>query len=376
MTAGPEPQRTTFIGPDDRLQPITQPDRMAHYLVVIEGPETGQRVEVAAEPVTIGREARRTLVLDDTEVSRLHLQVRLIDDAVVVEDPGSTNGTYLDGVRLTAPVSLRDGSVLRLGRRLIRYERRVRKDVAQELELQRDLLRARNYVLSLLPSALRTGPVQTDWRFVPSAQLGGDALGYEWLDADTFACYLIDVSGHGIGAAMHSVSVLNDLRHRALPGVDFRDPGQVLGSLNDRFQMDNHNGLFFTMWYGIYRPAGRTLTYSSAGHHPAYLVPADRRTSQPLGLPSLMIGAVPGVSYMVQRVSVPPGSSLYLFSDGAYEIVTSDEQRWALTDFLPLLVEPELDGVRESDRLWNAITRVARPGPLEDDCSLLILKLP
>ena len=55
---------------------------------------------------------------------------------------------------------------------------------------------------------------------------------------------------------MHSVSVLNVLRQRALPVVDFTNPAEVLASLNSRFPTDEHNGLYFTMWYGVYRTEG------------------------------------------------------------------------------------------------------------------------
>ena len=65
------------------------------------------------------------------------------------------------------------------------------------------------YVLSLLPAPISSGPVHVDWHFQPSAQLGGDAFGYYWLDPGTFIFYLMDVSGHGVGPAMHSVTVMN-----------------------------------------------------------------------------------------------------------------------------------------------------------------------
>jgi len=63
---------------------------------------------------------------------------------------------------------------------------------------------------------------QTEWFIVPSARVGGDAFGYGELDDDKFVSFLFDVSGHGIGAAMLSVSILNVLRQRALPGCDFK----------------------------------------------------------------------------------------------------------------------------------------------------------
>jgi serine phosphatase RsbU (regulator of sigma subunit) len=184
--------------------------------------------------------------------------------------------------------------------------------------------------------------------------------------------YLVDVSGHGVGSAMHSVAVMNLLRQRALPNVDFEHPGEVLSSLNTRFPMDEHNGMYFTIWYGVYRTDSRRLTYGSAGHHPAYLVPPDRGTANPLGMPALMIGVMPQ-TYEVQETTVPPGSRLYLFSDGVFEIVPTAQQRWALSDFLPFLTQPMLPATSEADRLHGIVSQAAGPGPLEDDFSLVVV---
>jgi serine phosphatase RsbU (regulator of sigma subunit) len=367
---------TIGIGPGRPVAAVPGPEVFGHYLVAIAGADAGKRVEIGPVAVTIGRDARQTLVFNDTELSRLHARASLVNGEVVIEDQKSTNGTFVDGVRLTGPVTLREGQVIRLGGQLLAYERRSRRDIERAEELDRDLRKASNYVLSLLPAPITAGAVLTEWRFVPSTQLGGDAFGYYWLDPDTFVFYLVDISGHGAGSAMHSVTVLNVLRQRALPGVDFQNPADVLTSLNDRFQMDGHNGMYFTMWYGVYRVAARTLTYGSAGHHPAYLIPPDRQAANPLGMSALMIGAFPGISYKVDEVTVPAGSSLYLFSDGVFEVVTKDKGQWGLSDFLPLLTEPVLQGTPETDRIHRAVTEVARPGPLDDDFSLMVVTFP
>jgi sigma-B regulation protein RsbU (phosphoserine phosphatase) len=58
---------------------------------------------------------------------------------------------------------------------------------------------------------------------------------------------LIDVSGHGVGAALLSVSVMNALRSQSLPDTDFKDPEQVLASLNVAFPGEENNDMFFTI---------------------------------------------------------------------------------------------------------------------------------
>ncbi len=363
------PEGTIFAPPARAAGPMAE--AMGHYLVTIAGAEPGRRVEIDAAGVTIGRDAQQTMVIADAELSRRHARVWLQDDQAMAADLGSTNGTFLDQQRITSPILLREGQVLRLGGQLLKYERRSRRDVQRTRELDRDLQLARNYVQALLPAPLVNGPVRTAWRYVPSAQLGGDAFGYDWLDPETFVFYLVDVSGHGVGSAMHSVTILNVLRQRALPGVDFRDPSAVLSSLNDRFQMESHNGLFFTMWYGVYHTGDRTLTYGSAGHHASYLIGSDRDAATPLGMPALMIGAMPSLTYEVRQTTLPAGSALYVFSDGVFEIVTPDHRRWALSDFVPLLLQPTTPGTTEPDRLYGAVTAAAES--LDDDFSLLVL---
>jgi serine phosphatase RsbU (regulator of sigma subunit) len=299
--------------------------------------------------------------------------VSVVNGVVTVEDLNSTNGTFVDEERIAGAVPLKDGARIRLGGQLLKYERRSRAEVKKAEELDKDIRKASQYVHSLLPPPISVGSVHTAWRFVPSAQLGGDAFGYYWLDPNTFVFYLMDVSGHGVGSAMHSVSVLNVLRQRALPLVDFKNPSEVLASLNDRFPTSDHNGLYFTMWYGVYDTGTRELSYGTAGHGPAILVPADKHETEPLGMSAMMIGMMPDQTYDVARVTIPPGSTLFVFSDGAYEIVTKDGDRWELENFLPLLTAPSVPQLTEPERVYQAIKEVVKPGPLDDDLSLLAL---
>ena len=105
--------------------------------------------------------------------------------------------------------------------------------------LANDLATAAHYVRSILPQPVAEGAIQADWRFIPSASLGGDAFGYHDLDPEHFAVYLLDVCGHGVGAALLSVSALNAIRSESLPQTDFHDPAAVLAALEHyRQQME------------------------------------------------------------------------------------------------------------------------------------------
>jgi sigma-B regulation protein RsbU (phosphoserine phosphatase) len=87
--------------------------------------------------------------------------------------------------------------------------------LASQAALNSELMQAAAYVRALLPPRL-AGDIRTDWEFIPSTSLGGDSFGYHWIDADHFAMYLLDVCGHGVGAALLSISVINTLRSESL----------------------------------------------------------------------------------------------------------------------------------------------------------------
>lgn len=239
---------------------------------------------------------------------------------------------------------------------------------SQEM-LQRDLLDAAEYVRLTLPIPIQTEKFQIDWRFLPSAMLGGDSFGYHWLDEEHFALYLLDVCGHGIGAALLSVTVANVLRLQTMQ-VDFTDPAQVLQALNRKFQMEQHRNMFFTMWYGIYRASNHQLTYASAGHPPAILVRSDpNRQTERLCTPGLVIGALPHTEYKALQVEVGPLDALFIFSDGICELFYPDGH---MLEFDRLIsVMEELRGRMDLDRLLAFAHEVHGPSHFSDDVSLV-----
>ena len=320
----------------------------------------------------IGRTPPADVILADSEISRAHCVVALKDEELYVSDLNSTNGTFVDGEKVTGVRLLPVGSILQVGNRSLKHEWRSRIEIEQSEDFDRELERASSYVQALLPPPLREGPIRSDWIYQPSARLGGDAFGYGQLDEHLFISYLIDVAGHGAGAAMHSAAVMNQLRQRSLPATDMASPAQVLSTLNKLFQMEEHAGLYFTIWYGVFDTRTRRLDYASGGHHPAYLVTVDRSQAMPMATRNVVIGALPGMGYKQASTEVPPGASLYIFSDGVFEIIDSNGAQWTIDNFLNLMLLPPPDGIGESQRLYQAVRR-EHPAPLDDDFSLLVL---
>ncbi|MCF4966565.1 PP2C family protein-serine/threonine phosphatase [Nostoc sp. CMAA1605] len=243
----------------------------------------------------------------------------------------------------------------------------------QKQILETELAEAADYVRSLLPSPLE-GAVTTETLFVPSAQLGGDCFDYYWLDDEHLAIYLLDVSGHGVGSALLSVSVLNILRSQSLSNTNFYQPKEVLKALNQAFQMNNHGDKYFTIWYGVYHRVKRQLIYANAGHPPALLISGTSKTThqvQKLSSFDLPIGFLPDVHFEDAVFEVAENSTLYIFSDGVYEINQPDGRIWSFDDFLNLLIEYSNVNKCYLKQVLEHIMNLNHQEKLEDDFSLL-----
>src|SRR6476469_1034966 len=240
----------------------------------------------------------------------------------------------------------------------------------QKQLLEAELAEAADYVRSLLPDPLSDSPA-INACFIPSRQLGGDCFDYFWLDPDYLAIYLLDVSGHGLGSALPSISVLNLLRSQSLPGVNFYLHDRVLSGLNETFQMSGHNERYFTIWYGVYNRAKQQLLYASAGHPPAILLPGSCQTTpaKRLKTPGLPIGMFADAQYFNERCDIEAGSSLYIFSYGIYEINQPDGETWTLDGFVDLLTDLNQTQKISLESVLSSVRALSAKETFEDDLS-------
>ncbi len=243
----------------------------------------------------------------------------------------------------------------------------------QKQRIEAELAEAAEYVRSLLPEPL-TEPIKIDAKFIPSRQLGGDSFDYSWLDSDHLSIYLLDTSGHGLRAALPSVSVLNLLRSRAIPNIDYYQPSNVLKALNTTFQMTYKNDKYFTIWYGVYQLSTRQLLYSSAGHPPAILLTGKDEKDikiERLKTRGMPVGMFLEAEYMDAIHEIEEFSNLYIFSDGVYEINQPDNTMLGLEGFISVLTEYNHLQDNTLEEVLNTIKRINSYNPFDDDFSLL-----
>jgi sigma-B regulation protein RsbU (phosphoserine phosphatase) len=196
----------------------------------------------------------------------------------------------------------------------------------QNKRMRRSLDSAAAMQQALLPSGpLGVPGVEFACVFTPCDELGGDILNVFPIGNTHVAMYLLDVSGHGVPAALLSVTlsrILNpvagqpSLVARYGPnGLQARPPGEVVRDLNQRFQMEATQGQYFTLFYGVLDLKLRQLQYVSAGHPPAIVIPAAGE-SRFANAEGFAVGWFSDAEFEEHTLNLEDGDRLIVYSDG------------------------------------------------------------
>lgn len=236
---------------------------------------------------------------------------------------------------------------------------------------EEEIRQAIRFIRSILPPKTG-GKVKTDYFFMPSQQLGGDTFNYYDIDSKHKIFYILDVSGHGLVAALLSISLTNILRSNAIPNTDFLNPSDVLNNLNRLFKLEQQGGKYFTIWYGVLDTEEMILTYATAGHPSPAII---RRNNNINSLITLEKGGVPvGIFanevYHNFSIQLLTNDILYLFSDGTFEL---DEHviHFSYDDFLLLLQRTSIHTSNRIKTLVDSLMELNKSTSFADDFSIL-----
>lgn len=202
--------------------------------------------------------------------------------------------------------------------------------------IREDLEAAARIQTSLIPqqqSAIKD--FSYDWLFCPSQFIGGDIFNILQIDENHLAYYLLDVSGHGIPAALLSTtlsrlltpspSFFGPIRRplQEAPYYQIALPREVAAELNERFLNDGLQTQYFTMVYGTLNLQTGTGILTQAGHpSPIHQTSAGGITL--IGDGGFPIGMIPEADYDDHPLQLLPGDRLFLYSDGITECRAPD----------------------------------------------------
>jgi len=252
--------------------------------------------------------------------------------------------------------------------------------------MKKDLDAAARLQQSLLPAELpQFASVATARLFVPCDELAGDTFNIFRLDDTRLGVFVVDVSGHGVQAALLSVTLSRLLTPEAgrtsfLVEPDeqtgqtvIHPPSEVCSRLNREFPMDPETFQYFTMVYGILDLDAGTFCFASAGHPGPLLV---REGTAPVaeGSLNMAIGFMPEIAYQQQTLELHAGDRLYFYTDGLVETQNPAGEEYGVDRLCARLqkergsgLEASLQNVYSSVMEWNG-------GVFKDDVTLCALE--
>lgn len=232
--------------------------------------------------------------------------------------------------------------------------------------MKRELVDARRLHEDLFPKPVEEGPVLVRYQYEPMSQIGGDYLFVRTAPAST-TVVLIDVTGHGIAAAL-TINRLQGEIQRTLGENPDLGPGEVLASLNRYIHLTlaTHSVYATAVAFRAEHDAGRIL-YASAGHPPAFLIGVDTSIER-LDSTTFMLGVTHGDDFQPNEAEAPfhPGDTLIAYTDGATEAQNEEGRMMGVMGFLRTVASAVPD-----ERGWATVLRERvdeyRDGPPMDD---------
>ena len=205
------------------------------------------------------------------------------------------------------------------------YEVDLADAAAKQERIQADLDVGTKIQTSMLPDPAKLFTDRNDFKIYasmkPAREVGGDFYDFFLIDEDHLGLVIADVSGKGIPAAlvmMSSMIMINELSALGL------SPSAVLERANAKLCASNKVEMFVTVWFGILDLKSGLLTAANAGHE----YPAICRAGEDFELlhdkHGFVVGGMEGIRYKEYSLTLPPGSTLFVYTDGVPEATSKD----------------------------------------------------
>jgi len=268
-------------------------------------------------------------------------------------------------------------------------EQRVEERTKEVLELQQaefDLRTAKEKVenelniaaqiqKSILPSSFPAYPDRKEFELYafmqPARYIGGDFYDFFFIDGNTLALVVADVSDKGVPAAlfmMVSRTLINSL------AVDYKSPSVVLEKANNVMCQNNDSGMFVTVFLAFYDVASGRLTATNAGHSASIIIDPDGASREWATTHGAALGFMEDLPYKEETMDLEVGQTLFLYTDGVTEAMSPDKELFG-QDKLRDLLKRKHDF--KLDRLCSDIEislSEFQEGQQFDDITMLALK--
>ncbi len=240
--------------------------------------------------------------------------------------------------------------------------------------LQNELDIATQMQQSILPTEFPRGTDYQVFGYMRAARnVGGDFFDVVRLDDGRIGLAIADVSDKGVPASLFMMSSRTLLKGAA---IGHTEPGEVVKTVNELLIEDNKSAMFVTLVYAVYDGTSGELTYANGGHNPPIIVHADgRATVLPL-TDGVALGLMPGLEYQQNTVTLSPGDTLVLYTDGVTEAMNPEREEFGIERLRKVFAESApMDPEEATLEIFKAVDSFADGAPQHDDVTCLTLSI-
>lgn len=203
------------------------------------------------------------------------------------------------------------------------------REAEQRLSLiGRELEIASRMQLSVLPGTFPSDETHAiSGMMLPAKEVGGDFYDFFWLEDGRVALLIADSAGKGVPAALFMMMARSVLKTSVISNAS---PGQAMQIANDLLCRENRSDMFITVFLAVADLTTGAVTYVNAGHNPPVMVPPDAALpASPIPVETgIALGAIEEFPFEEQTLTLEPGASLFLFTDGVTEAINAAEEEF------------------------------------------------
>ena len=261
-------------------------------------------------------------------------------------------------------------------------KKRMRDDIVRHVKrMERDLEAARDIQLSMVPVdfpvASGEQPLDVYATLQPAYEVGGDFYDFFWLASDRLCVMVADVSDKGATAALHMARAKASIRFlcgREASGY-MPNAAELMEAIDRELSRDNPHAMFITMLLALVDTRTGNMEWCNAGHNPPYIVSADGTVTPLGGECGIPVGIDPKFFRDPESTQLPPGASLFLYTDGVTEAMNAQKDLYGNERLEAALRECANQGPREViEKILLSVREFAAGAVVSDDITLLVCR--
>ncbi len=322
----------------------------------------------SGQPVLVRDTKRDPRYVELVEGIRSELAVPLIakDEVIGVlnlesKRVGAFSKGHLQLLSLLAPWVATAIENARLYEQVRRNEERMERDLTAARELQKHLL---------VENCPPCRGLEIAARNEAATEVTGDLYEFFPFDGGKVGILLGDVSGKGVAAALYGALFSGLVRNLVEPE---RSPAELLSAANDALLARKIETRYLTALYALWQHETRTLRLANAGQpRPFLLRHGEQHVLAATGIP---LGLLPGSEYEELNLTLHPGDTLVLFSDGISESENRDRQQYG-DEGLARILERHAGAAPAEflDSIFEDVGAFTTSGRKDDDCTVIVVK--